>query len=286
MAVKILIDSASDYTQAEAKERGIHLIPMLITFGETEYFDGIDITTEEFYHKLTTSPEFPKTSQINPFRYKEKFKKLTSDGDEVICITMSSKLSGTYASACLAAQDFDGQVYVVDSYTATVGERMLCEYAITLVKKGLSAKEIVDELNKVKYRIIVTGIVDILKYLQKGGRISKVAALAGEMLSVKPIPMVIDGEIIAVGKVIGSKKAHRFLNTVVEKKGIDFDMPHCLLWTGNSDEKLKSYVEDSKKVWGDKITSMPSFLVGPTIGTHLGPNCAGLAFFTKEESNQ
>ncbi len=283
MAVKILIDSASDYTQAEAKERGIHLIPMLITFGETEYFDGIDLTTEAFYDKLITSNEFPKTSQINPFRYKEKFKKLTSDGDEVICITMSSKLSGTYASACLAAQDFEGKVYVVDSYTATIGERMLCEYALRLIKENKTAQEIVDELNHVKTRVIVTGIVDVLKYLQKGGRISKVAALAGEMLSVKPIPMVIDGEIISVGKVIGSKKAHKFLNSVVEKKGIDFDMPHCLLWTGNCDEKLTAYINDSVKVWGDRILTMPKYLVGPTIGTHLGPNCAGIAFFAKKE---
>ena len=130
MSVKILIDSASDISQQEAKELGVSVIPLLVTIGDKDYLDGVDLSKDEFYNILTNSKELPKTSQINPFRFEEEFEKMTANGDEVICITLSSKLSGTSASAKNAAERFNGKVYVVDSNNVAIGERLLLMYAL------------------------------------------------------------------------------------------------------------------------------------------------------------
>ncbi|MBQ2701996.1 MAG: DegV family EDD domain-containing protein, partial [Clostridia bacterium] len=103
MAIKILIDSASDIGKAEADRLGIAMIPMTITFGDKDYFDGVDLSPDRFYEKLVSEDELPKTGQVTAYRFKEAFDELTGNGDEVICITISSKLSGTYNGACLAA---------------------------------------------------------------------------------------------------------------------------------------------------------------------------------------
>ena len=142
MAVKLLIDSASDITKEEAKELGMYFISEIITFGTRDYLDGDELLASEFYDMLETL-NHPKTSQIVPARFKNEFKKLTEDGSELVVITMSSKLSGTYLSAMSAKQSFDN-VYVVDSLNATLGERVLGQYAINLIKDGLPAKEIAE----------------------------------------------------------------------------------------------------------------------------------------------
>lgn len=134
--VKILVDSASDVTEEEAKNLGISMLPMEITFGDETFLDGVNLSHERFFEMLIESADLPKTSQINEFRFNEEFEKLTSDGSELIVITLSSKLSGTYNCARNAAKNYAGKVFVVDSLQATIGIRILCEYAIRLVKEG------------------------------------------------------------------------------------------------------------------------------------------------------
>lgn len=146
--IKLMIDSAADIGKAEADKLGIIMLPMVITIDEKEYFDGVDLTPTEFYEKLIESSALPKTSQINPFRFEEEFEKHVENGDEIIVITISSKLSGTYQSALEAARKFKGKVHVIDSLNACIGERLLCEYALALIKQGLSANEIVDRLEE------------------------------------------------------------------------------------------------------------------------------------------
>lgn len=283
MAVKILVDSASDISQNEATQLGISMIPMTINFGETEYLDGVNILPDEFYHKLVESEELPKTSQINPYRFKKVFKELTEDGSEVVCIVLSSKLSGTYLNACVASKDFEDKVYVVDSLNGCVGERLLCEYAIRLAKEGCNAKKIKEELDKVKTRINVFALIDTLEFLKKGGRVSAVAALAGKVLAVKPMIAVINGEVEVVGKTIGTKKGHLLLTSMVNKKGgIDFNMPFSIAYSGFSDEKILKYAEENKELWAGYEGNIPNNIVGCTIGTHIGPGAIGLAFYSKE----
>ncbi|MDE5729853.1 MAG: DegV family protein [Clostridia bacterium] len=280
--IKILVDSASDLELAEAEKLGVTLIPMQVRFGNEEFLDGINLTHKEFFEKLIESDELPQTSQINEFRFEENFKKLTENGDEVIAITISSKLSGTYSCAVKAAKKFGGKVRVVDSLNASIGERVLLQYAVRLLKDGLSVDEIVKELEQSKHKIQVLALLDTLTYLRKGGRISAAAAVAGGILSIKPVVSVIKGEVKLVGKAIGSKKGNNLLNQLVEKcGGIDFEKPYTLGYSGLSDDYLKKYLHDSEKLWKNSTDSVPSYLIGSTIGTHVGPNAIAVAFFAK-----
>lgn len=280
--IKILVDSAADFELAEAEELGITLAPILVRFGKDEFMDGVNITHREFFEKLIESGELPQTSQINEFRFAEYFKNLTADGDDVIAITISSKLSGTYSCAVKAAKKFGGKVRVVDSLNASIGERVLLHYALRLLNGGLTVDEIVKELNERKQKIQVLAVLDTLKYLRKGGRISAAAAIAGEMLSIKPVVSVIKGEVKLVGKAIGSKKGNNLLNQLIEKcGGIDFERPYTLGYSGLSDDYLKKYLHDSEKLWKGNTDSVPSYLIGSTIGTHVGPNAIAVAFFAK-----
>lgn len=280
--IKIIVDSASDVEQDEADELGISLIPMKVRFGDEEYSDGINLTHKEFFEKLIESAELPQTSQINEYSWEEKFKELTADGSEVIAITISSRLSGTYSSAVKAAKKFGGKIYVIDSMEACIGERILLQYAIKLVKEGRSATEIFKELNEKKSKIQLLAVLDTLKYLRKGGRISSVAAIAGEMLSIKPVVSVVKGEVKLVGKAIGSKKSNNLLNQLVDRcGGIDFDMPYVLGYSGLSDDYLQKYLKDSERLWKGKVEFIPFYMIGSTIGTHVGPNAIAVAFFAK-----
>lgn len=280
--IKLLVDSASDIDLTEARDLGIELISMLITIGEKEYSDGVDLSHKEFFEKLIESDELPQTSQINECRFDERFSALTANGDDVIAIVLSSKLSGTYDCACRAAQKYDGKVRVVDSLNASAGERILCMHAVKLINEGrLSAAEIVDELNIKKTKIRFLALLGTLEYLKKGGRISSVVAFAGEMFSIKPVVSVTDGEVKLVGKAMGSKRGSNLLSQFIDKYGVNFDMPFALVYSGLTDEFLTKYITDSEKLWVGKTDYLPKYLIGSTIGTHIGPGAIGVAFFTE-----
>lgn len=282
MSIKIMIDSASDINQAEANEAGLILMPMEIKFDEEEFLDGVNLLPTEFYEKLIESDTLPKTSQINPYRFEEAFEKIVHNGDECVVITISSKLSGTYASAVQAAKKFPDKVYVVDSLNACIGERLLCQYAQRLLAVGKTAKEIAEELDVAKGKIHVIAMLNTLEYLKKGGRISPTVAFAGKLLSIKPVVALVDGELKLVGKAIGSKKGNNLLNThVQESSGIDFDMPHGIVWSGLNDTLLQKYVEDSAALWKGHTAELPKYMIGSTIGTHVGPGAIGVAYFGK-----
>lgn len=284
MAVKIIIDSASDINQEESKVLGVVMIPMEIRFGDEQYLDGVDLTSRQFYEKLIESDELPKTSQINPYRFAEVFERITANGDEAVVITISSKLSGTYASATQAAEAFAGKIYVVDSKNACIGERLLLQYAQRLVAQGMGAKEIAAELEVAKTRICLMAVLNTLEYLKKGGRISAAVAFAGSMLSIKPVVAVEGGEVKLVGKAMGSKKGNNLLSSLVEKKGgIDFDMPYGVVCSGLDDTMLKKYVADSAHLWAEHTENIPSYVIGSTIGTHIGPGAIGVAFFAPKQ---
>ncbi|MCM1545483.1 MAG: DegV family protein [Clostridiales bacterium] len=282
MAVKILFDSASDISAAEAAEMGAQLIPIKIRFGDEEFLDGVNITRERFFEKLSQCENLPQTSQINPAEFEEVFKKLTESGDEVVCITISSRLSGTFKNAECAAEKFGGKVFAVDSLNASTGEKLLCQYALRLAKEGLNAREIAEKLNAEKGRINVLAVLDTLVYLKKGGRISPLTAFAGEMLSIKPVIGIIEGEVRLLGKAIGAKKSGNLLTRLIKEKGVDFSMPHGVMWSGADDSKLKSYVEDSRELWADETDALPAYMIGSTIGTHIGAGAIGVAFFGKK----
>ena len=282
MAIKFVIDSSSDITKEEAKKLGITMIPMVIGFGEEEYYDGDTLLPKEFYDKLVNAPVHPKTSQITAFRFEEIFEELTANGDEVIAIVLSSGLSATYRSACLAASNVNGKVHVVDSMNATAAERLLLEYAMRLANEGLNAEAIVEKLNEVKGKIRVFGLLDTLEYLKKGGRISAATAFIGGALSIKPLISVIDGKVEVIGKAVGSKRGEIMLQGLVDKTtGIDFDMPYCAIYTGTDDFTVNKFNTGNISPWQDHKEDVRSFVIGSTIGVHVGPGVIGLVYFEK-----
>ena len=282
MSIKILIDYASDITKEEAKNYGIELIPLIVNIEGKDYYDGVDLNANEFYEKLVECNEIPKTSQITPSRFIEKIDEMLLNDDQILIITLSSKLSGTYSSAVIASLEYHGKVFVVDSLSATIGERLLCEYALKLIKEGLTINQIIGKLNIEKNKINIIAMVNTLEFLKKGGRISSAALIASELFSIKPVLSLIDGEIKMIGKAIGSKKGNNLLNKLITNKGgINFNKPYGVVWSGFDDSVLKKYIQDSNHLWKDHTDIIPSYIIGSTVGTHVGPGVIGFAFFEK-----
>lgn len=276
MGIRIVVDSTADLTPQV--RRRVIVVPLTIHFGEEEFVDGVNITGQEFYEKLVTSKMMPSTSQATPYAFSAAFGQAVADGDEVIAIVVSSKLSGTYQSAVIAAEDYPGKVHVVDSLNIALGSAVLTEYALRLVDEGCSAQEITSLLETARERVRLMAVVDTLEYLQRGGRLSKTAAIAGGLLSIKPIIGLVDGEIKVLAKGRGNKQANNLMNQEVVKAGIEASMPMMLGYTGTDDEFLRKYRQDSGELWS---ADTPESLVCGVVGTHAGPGAVAIAFFAK-----
>lgn len=285
MAVRIITDSASDITREDVAAAGnpaLGVLPLSVTFGNTTYEDGVNLSHQRFYELLVEGDDLPMTGQVNPYAFERAIGEARAAGDEVIVITLSGKLSGTNASANTAAASFDSGVYVVDSKNVTVGERVLVDYALRLVGEGLSAVDIATALEQAREDIYVVGLLDTLEYLRRGGRIPASAAALGKLLSIKPVITIEDGAVELLGKARGSKNGRNLLTQQVETAGgIDFAMPIALGYAGLDDALLRKYIEDSRHIWEDHVAleDLPVHSVGATIGTHVGPGAIALAFF-------
>lgn len=280
MAIRIITDSASDLSQAEARQWNVEVLPLKTMFGTEEYLDGVTLDHKGFFQKLIESDILPTTSQLSPFTYAERFKEAAEAGDFVVCVCLSSKLSGCYQSACIAAEEYPDTVKIVDSENVCIGQRILIQLALSLRDEGHSAEEIATVLEREKKKIRLVALLDTLEYLKKGGRISSAVALAGTILSIKPVVAVLDGEVVMLGKARGSKNGNNMLMTMVEKEGgINFDRPYALAYSGLSDELLQKYIEDSATLYQGKTSFLPISSIGSTIGTHVGPGAIAAAFF-------
>ena len=276
MSVKIIVDSTADLTP-RAKAGVAAIVPLTIRFGEEEYKDGVTITPQRFYEMLASCQELPTTSQPTPMDFEDVYRAATADGSQVVAITISSRLSGTYQSATIAADEFDGQVVVVDSRSAALGNGILAEYALELAEKGLDAQQILEELMEKRQKLHLLAMVDTLEYLKKGGRLNAAVATVGGMLNLKPIICLEDGSIATLGKVRGVKKAFAQLTQECENYGgPDRSMPMMLGYTGCSDENLRQYQQAAGEYWDENI---PTSVVGATIGVHAGPGAVAIAFF-------
>ena len=279
MSVQIIVDSSVDV--AERFRERLHIVPLIIHFGEEELIDGVTINKEQFYRRLVESEQLPFTSQASPVAFQKVYEEVTQAGDSAVVITLASKLSGTYLSACIAAGDFDN-IYVVDSQTAAIGAGVLTEYALARAEAGADARELAAELERKREDVCLVALLDTLEYLKRGGRISKTAALAGGLLNIKPMITVRDGEVVLIGKARGSKQGNSLL---VEKiracGGIDFDLPILLGYSGLSGESLETYVEYSHDLWERGTEILDKTCISGVIGTHTGPGVVAAAFFRK-----
>lgn len=279
MSVQIIVDSSVDV--AERFRERLHIVPLIIHFGEEELIDGVTINKEQFYRRLVESEQLPFTSQASPVAFQKVYEEVTQAGDSAVVITLASKLSGTYQSACIAAEDFDN-IYVVDSQTAAIGTGVLTEYALARAEAGADARELAAELERKREDVCLVALLDTLEYLKRGGRISKTAALAGGLLNIKPMITVRDGEVVLIGKARGAKQGNSLL---VEKiracGGIDFDLPILLGYSGLSGESLETYVEYSHDLWERGTEILDKTCISGVIGTHTGPGVVAAAFFRK-----
>lgn len=277
MKVRIIIDSTADTTPAVRNE--LVIVPLTIHFGEEEYVDGVTISHKKFYEKLIESDVLPSTSQATPASFIKVFEKIKADGESAVVITLSSALSGTYQSAVIAAADYKN-IFVVDSKSVALGSGILAELGLKLAEEGLSAAEIADVLTTERENIRLIAMLDTLEFLKRGGRISKTAAIAGGLLSIKPVIHLQDGEINVLGKARGSRQGNNLLVKEIQNAGgVDFSKPLLLGYTGLSDALLQKYIEDSSHLWEGHTSKLRTTVVGSVVGTHAGPGAVAVAFF-------
>lgn len=277
MKTRIIVDSTTDL-MPEARAR-VSVVPLTVHFGDEEFIDGVTIDHKTFYEKLVETDVHPTTSQATPAGFMEAYEKAKQAGESAVVITLSSKLSGTYQSAVIAAGDYEN-IYVVDSGSAAIGGGILVELALRLLDQGLEAPEIAARLEKEKEKVRIVALLDTLEYLKKGGRISKTVAFAGAVLNIKPVVSVTDGEIQMLGKARGSKMGNNLLVQEIEKAGgVDFSKPVLLGYTGLSDALLLKYIEDSRRLWEGGLDQIRYTSIGSVIGTHAGPGAVAVAFF-------
>lgn len=281
MPIQFVIDSASDILPEEAARMGITVLPLTVTFGETTYRDSVDLSHREFFEKLAVCRDLPTTSQLPPADFADCFEQLTAAGQDVVVITVSSKLSGTYQSATIAAADYPGRVFVVDSLSAAIGQRILLLRGLELAEEGLSAGQIAERLDEEKARIRVMAVIDTLEYLKKGGRISAATALAGTVLSMKPAIEICEGTVSMAGKARGSRQGNLLLRQLMDKYGgANLDEPYALVYSGLNDSHLQKFIAEQSDLWPEQ-ENLPIHSLGCVIGTHVGPGAYGIAFFEK-----
>ena len=285
MSVKIIVDSASDVTLKFAKEQGLGYTPLKTVLSGVEYRDGIDILPDAFYEKLEAQKELAHTSQVNASEFSELFEQLIATGDELLVITLSSGLSGTYQSAVVAAADHKDKIFVVDSRSATAGEWLLVKRAIALRDAGKSAKEIYNDLCALRARARLFLRVETLEYLKRGGRVSKTAAVLGGLLHIKPVLLLnAEGKLESFGKARGNKASHRMLcDAITACGGIDFSMPVVITYAGDvQDGAVQQFLADAKEIFAGHEKDLTIGQLGCVIGTHTGPGAIVISFVPNE----
>ncbi len=280
MAVRIIIDSTADVRQ-DLRDRFLWA-RLTIHFADEEYIDGQTIDKKTFYEKLVESDVLPTTSQATPAAFEELFSRLAEQNDTAVVLTISSELSGTFQSACIAAADYEDRIFVVDSRSTTIGMGILAQLALEMADAGTDARTIAQKMEESREQIHVVAMLDTLEYLKKGGRISKTAAFAGNLLSIKPVISLDEGKIKILGKARGSKQGNNLLVEQIHLAGgVDFSKPLLLGYTGLSDVLLQKYLTDSSALWEGQTDKLDVAVVGSVVGTHAGPGAIAVAFFKK-----
>ena len=287
MSFQIITDSASDMPQETAQKLGVVVMPIHTRFGDEEFLDGVTMKPHEFFDRLVNKKQLPRTSQITPYECGQEYEKAVAAGRGVLCITMSSGVSGTCQSACAAAADYEGQVEVIDSRQFCISLYALVEYACRLRDEGKTLQEAAALVEKAKKRVHVISIFSTLEYLRLGGRISAAAAMAGNLLSIKPVITITDGLVDVIGKARGMKKANTMVADFIRRTGgVDYTMPHCLGFTGFSDENFRKIIAENPAVYGAEdlreaydLAANAIVPVGATVGTYAGPDAVAMAYF-------
>lgn len=275
--IKLITDSTCDLPKDVLEKNNIEVMPLLINFGEESYLDGIEINQDELFEKIESGNIFPTTAQVTPNRFLEVFENAKKNDEILILVLISSVMSGTYQSACLAKEmsEYD-DIYIVDSKSTCSGLGVLVLRAANLIKEGKSVQEIIDDLEKEKYKINSSLSFDSLDNLIKGGRISKTVGVVTGILGIKLILEIKDGLMAVKDKVRGSKKAVKRIIEDIEKYGCRKDLPVILVNVDMEDiaGPLREYLKANNI---DFIETT----VGCTVAIHSGKKASGLFFISE-----
>jgi DegV family protein with EDD domain len=277
--VKIVTDSCSDITAQLAQEFGISVVPLHVQFGNETYRDNVDLSTEEFYHKLETSKTLPTTSTVTPVSFAELFTKLAEDTEEILTITVSEKFSATYAAA-LQGKDMVTKacrIEVVDSQSGAGGEMLLVISAAKMAQSGADLDQITDWVRKAMPRVQVRMSFDTLEYLRRGGRIGKAQAFLGSLLKANPVLGIKDGDAFPIARTRSRTQAMDFLENFV--KGFS-QIEALAIEDATTPDDLETLAERLKDVVPRERIYRSK--VSPVVGTHVGPHVLAVSVLEAE----
>ena len=272
--VRIVTDSTADLTEEQQQAAGITVVPLNVHFGDQVFRDHVDLTGDEFFRRLKASSQLPRTSQPSVGVFEEAFKKLRAGGDEIVAVHLSSKVSGTYNSALMAAQAVGQEaIEVVDSLSTSMALGFMALEGAKLARAGADRAAISAHLRALVPKARVICVVDTLTYLERGGRIGKARALLGSLLNVKPILQLKDGEVVPLGRARGRPQA---LSRLVELLGRDGTVGQLAIMHGAAQAdaaQLRNRVASSYPGLDILLTE-----IGAVLGTHTGPGVIGFTY--------
>lgn len=276
MVVRIITDSTADLPTEVAGELGITVVPLTVFFGDEAYLDGVELDNATFYQKLEASKDLPRTSQPSPAAFEEAYRRLIDQGAEaLLSIHLSSRLSGTYQSACaarnaLAEEGSSVPLEIIDSLSISVGMNYAIQMAARLAREGKSLEEIKAYVEDVLARTRILAVLDTLEYVRRGGRIGGASAMLGNMLSFKPIVSLKDGEVIAVERPRTRSKAYARIAQLLS----DMGPVEAVSIAQSNDEVGQQLAQDVREVYSGEL---PIYRLGAVLGTHTGPGTAAIA---------
>lgn len=272
--IKIITDSTSDLPLKLLIENNIEALPLLVSMNGGTYRDGIDINLDELLNKMNSMDEFPGTAQVNPQRFYDCYKRYLEDGYKIVSIHLSSKMSGTYQSACMAKNMIEtDDIVIIDSCNVTSGLGLLVLKACRLRDEGLDIFQIEKEIKMAIPHVKSVLAFETLDNLVKGGRLSKTAGIIGNILGIKPILAVENGEMALKNKIRGSKKAIKYILDYVSNVGIKYGEVAILLHVHNKD-----ILDILREDLNEENREFIECEVGCVVGVHAGPGACGVFF--------
>lgn len=277
--IKVVTDSTADLPPEVARSLGITVVPLYVHFGDEVFRDGVDLSADEFYHRLQASPRPPTTSAPSPGVFSQVYQSLSAPGDDILSLHISARLSATYQAALQGSQQApECRVTVVDSENVSLGLGLLAFRAAQLSAQGQGLEQIVGNIHRCIPRVQLFGVLDTLEYLQKGGRIGKAQAFLGTLLHIKPILGVKDGEVHPLERVRSRSKGLERICELVQQGG-EIEMMAVLHSTTPAEaeelaQRLSPLLPQGQILRGR---------FGPVLGTHVGPGVLGVALLRKGE---
>lgn len=275
--IRLIIDSTADLTAQEIEDLGVTVIPMKVCVDDKEYLAGVNLQNEAFFDLLKKCKTLPHTTQINQDEYQNIIKPFLDKGEDVFVMSLSSGLSGSFNSLRLASEELNSaHLEIFDTQNVTLGFKVLVFEALKLIKSGVSLHELKAKMEELKQKCRLIAVVDNVKYLIKGGRLSLVAGIAVTALNIKPIVTIKNGKVVVLSKGIGYN--HAIKNLIKNLSNIDLEKSICI---GHSNdltrfEQFKKEIEKALNIKCEGCTG-----IGPIIGTHAGPGCVAIAYIEK-----